>query len=604
MYIRKTKIKSNKAGSEDYFTFRLVFSERIADKVKQRTLLNLGSNFSLPKDQWHSLTDRIDQILSGQQSLLSEPELIESLAQQYAAQIVAKNPVFSDNLDTRLEDFQEVDVDSIEMVRPRSVGVENVALNILEELQLPQTLKMAGFNGPQCSDALGIIIGRMAVPDSESGTRRWLREHSALGELLDVNFEGELSNNRLYRISDYLVKNREIIENALFSRIETLFNIESTVTLYDLTNTYFEGVMAANQKAKNGRSKEKRSDCPLITLGLVLDGSGFVLRSKAFAGNVAESNTLKEMLDGLKAPTGALVIMDAGIATEANISWLIEHNYRYLVVSRERNRQFDEELAISTTTASSKTIQIQRVVSDDKKEVRLYCYSKEREAKEAAINKQFSDRFESELQKISDGLSKPRSEKRKDKLLERIGRLKQKSKGIGRHYKIEMTTDENGKNVTSLKWEREPIDGSRMTHPGVYCLRTNELEMDEATLWRTYSTLTDLEAVFRSMKSELGLRPVYHHNVERVEGHLFITVLAYQAVQAIRNKLKAHEIHDSWSSLRKTLSSQQRITVTFKQRDGRTLHVRKATKPEPKLQKIYDILNVSPSPGGIQKLII
>ena len=142
-----------------------------------------------------------------------------------------------------------------------------------------------------------------------------------------------------------------------------------------------------------------------------------------------------------------------------------------------------------------------------------------------------------------------------------------------------------------------------MTHPGVYCLRTNELQWDEATLWRTYTMLTDLEAVFRSLKSELGLRPIYHHKEERADGHLFITVLAYQAVQVIRRKLKGHGINESWHSLRKIFSSQQRVTATFKQKDGHTVHVRKTTLAEPKLKKLYDTLEISPSPIGVRKMV-
>lgn len=147
------------------------------------------------------------------------------------------------------------------------------------------------------------------------------------------------------------------------------------------------------------------------------------------------------------------------------------------------------------------------------------------------------------------------------------------------------------------------VVGTQLTHPGVYCLRTNELNWDEATLWQTYTTLTDLEAVFRSLKSELGLQPIYHQKEVRTEGHLFITVLAYQAVQAIRKKLKGKGINQSWSSLRKVFSGQQRVTATFRQKDGRKLHVRKATIAEMELRKIYDTLEVSITPGGIKKAI-
>jgi transposase len=395
-----------------------------------------------------------------------------------------------------------------------------------------------------------------------------------------------------------------MIEEKLFSRIQSLFSLPATVTLYDLTNTYFEGEMAGNDKAKRGHSKEKRSDCPLVTLGLVLDGSGFVRRSRMFAGNASESATLAEMLQGLDAPTGALVIMDRGIATEANVAWLVEHHYRYLVVSRERGRQFVEEQSLAISTASNQTVRIQRVVSDDGAEVRLYCHSEARQAKETAMSSRFIEKFEGGLTKLAAGLIKPRGEKKRDKLLLRIGRLQEQSHGIGQHYRIILTPDEPGAKVTGLTWEKTPVDGSQLTHPGVYCLRTNELNMDEASLWQTYTMLTDLEAVFRSLKSELGMRPVYHHKEDRTEGHLFITVLAYQTVQALRRKLKAQGINESWKSLREIFGVQQRVTATFKQKDGRTLHIRKSTLAEPKLQKLYDTLGLSSAPGRVKKLVV
>jgi transposase len=449
---------------------------------------------------------------------------------------------------------------------------------------------------------MGAVIGRLAEPGSELATWEWLRGRSGLGELLDVDFEG-MSLMRLYRMSDQLVRRRERIEPVLFSRISDLFSLSVTVTLYDLTNTYFEGEKAGSRLARRGHSKEKRSDCPLVTLGLVLDGSGFVRRSRVFEGSVAESTTLQAMLEGLEAPAGAMVIMDRGIATQANIDWLVERHYRYLVVSREQSRQFDAEQAVALTSASEQTIRIQRRVSEDGREVRLYCHSEQRQAKEDAMTTRFAKRFEEGLRKIADGLSKARGTKQRDKVMERIGRLKEKSRGIGQHYRISLLPDEPGAKVTALTWEKAPVAGTQLTHPGVYCLRTNELEWDEAALWRTFTMLTDLEAVFRTLKSELGLRPIFHQKDYRTEGHLFITVLAYQAVQAIRRKLKGYGIDKSWRSLRRILSGQQRVTVTFRQKDGRTLQVRKATVAEPELKRLYDLVGLSASPGGVKKRV-
>jgi len=308
------------------------------------------------------------------------------------------------------------------------------------------------------------------------------------------------------------------------------------------------------------------------------------------------------MLTGLNAPEGAMVVMDRGIATAANIDWLIEHNFRYLVVSRERSRRFDESRAIETTNKSEETIRIQRELSDDGKEVRLYCYSAKRQEKASAMTKRFSERSEQGLIKLAAGLEKKRGDKSRDQLLERIGRLKEKSHGIGQHYTVTVTGEESSAKAISLSWEKTPVDGTQLTHPGVYCLRSNETTWNEATLWQTYTMLTDLEAVFRSLKSELGLRPIFHHKEERTEGHLFITVLAYQAVQAIRNKLKAKGITASWTTLRETLSVQQRVTAAFRQRDGKTLNIRKATVAENNLKEIYERLGISATPGGTRKL--
>jgi transposase len=614
MFIRKTATR-NKSANESYFTFRLVTSERTGKQVRQITLLNLGRQFDLPQDDWPRLCARIEALLAGQAGMLRESEVIETLAQRYAACLIVAAPepappavpsapsgspaksAASDPV------FAEVDVTSLQLIQPRSAGVEAAGLAAMDWLGIDPILTDLGFNGIQRAAVAGSLIGRMAAPGSELATWRWLGERSALGELLGVNFD-TMPLMQLYRTSDLLIRHRDKIEEALFGRIQDLFGLPVTVTLYDLTNTYFEGTAAGMPKAARGRSKEKRSDCPLVTLGLVLDASGFVRRSKMFAGNVAECTTLEDMLKGLTAPKGALVIMDAGIATEANIAWLKKQEYRYLVVSRERGRQFDPDQAVDTLTASNEMIQLQRVLSKNGTEVRLYCHSTGRDTKETAIAGRFVTRFETGLTKLAAGLSKPRAQKKLADIQQRIGRLKEKSRGIGQHYEITVTPDETGTKAAAIAWTKTPVEGSMLTHPGVYCLRSNETTWDAAKLWHTYTMLTDLEAVFRGLKSELGLRPVYHHKEERTEGHLFITVLAYQLVQTIRRKLEAAGETISWSRLREILSVQQRVTATFRQRDGRTLHVRKTTVAEPALRKIYDALAIDAAPGGVRKLTV
>jgi hypothetical protein len=200
------------------------------------------------------------------------------------------------------------------------VGVEQVGLWAMAQLGFVEKLKALGLSAVQAAAVMGNVIGRMAAPTSELGTFGWLCAKSALGELL-VDFEA-MSLMSLYRASDALVKHREAIEAHLFGRICDLFSLEQTVTLYDLTNTYFEGRCAGNSKAALGHSKEKRTDAPLVTLALVLDASGFIHRSRLFQGNISEPKTLEEMLLSLQAPKNALVVMDCGIATEKNRDYM------------------------------------------------------------------------------------------------------------------------------------------------------------------------------------------------------------------------------------------------------------------------------------------
>ncbi|CAI8056465.1 hypothetical protein GBAR_LOCUS30767 [Geodia barretti] len=278
MFIRRTQTRRTEDGNP-YFSHRLVHAERLGSTVRQRTLLNLGRHFDIPQAEWPLLCARINDALSGQAPLVADcPPAVDEEAQRVAAQLIARGPAATTAGPT---DVQPVDVDSLRLVRPRSVGVEQVGLWALEQLDLPALLTRLGVNGALRSAATGAIVGRLAAPASERATHRWLQERSGLGELLGVDFE-TVGAMQLYRASDVLVKHREAIEAHLFDRAMGLFDLQPTVTLYDLTNTYFEGEASDQPQAQRGHSKEKRSDCPLLTLGLMLDASGFVRRSKVF----------------------------------------------------------------------------------------------------------------------------------------------------------------------------------------------------------------------------------------------------------------------------------------------------------------------------------
>lgn len=598
MFIRRTTIKTRQSGGA-YYTYRLVENQRVAGKVKQATLLNLGRHFAVPESDWKDLSARIERLLTVQADCFEQtlPASLESKAQNYAARIIAQR---SDTGPFEGADYHSVDLDGVELMRPRRVGVEQLAVYALERLRLVEHLEGLGFNRHQLAAALGNIVARMACPGSERATHQWLQQCSGLGELVGYPYE-DMAAERLYHASDLLWKHKSALEHSLYQQERSLFGFEETITLYDLTNTFFEGSAAANPKAQYGRSKEKRSDCRLVTLGLVLDSSGFPRSSEIFAGNVSEGSTLETLLERLQATSGALVVLDAGIASEDNIQWLRDHDFRYLVVSRKRHREFDASQATLVKDLPGQQVKVQRVVNETTGEVELYCHSEARAQKEQAMQDRFGERFEQALQKLAEGLHKKRTTKRHDKVLERIGRLKQKYSRASPHYHITVTPDPDSANASAITWKRVEKTHTQATHPGVYCLRTCVTDWDEATLWKTYTMLTDLEGVFRSLKSELGLRPIYHHKEERVSGHIFITVLAYHLVQVIRTELKLQGIRDSWQTLRSTMSNQQRMTIVLPCEDGSTVHLRKTSRAEPGQQRIYDALGVSAMAGTVQK---
>ena len=632
MFIRRTQTR-NRISGEPYATYRLVHSARVGRVVKQATVLNLGSHFDLPQAHWPALAQRIDELVSGQASMLDAalPEEVQAFAQRFAAQIIARKPAVPSlgapapvrhaahgvmppaaptsvtSVPSDVARYQEVDLDSLELVDPRSVGVEHAALAAMRQCGLEDKLKQLGLNRPQIAAALGNIVGRMAQPGSELATHAWLRDTSALGELIDHDFQA-MDLNRLYRASDLLYKHRDALQEHLFGQARSMFGLGQTITLYDLTNTYFEGVAAGVSKAKRGHSKECRSDCPLVTLAMALDASGFVRRVQFFAGNASEPATLKGMLTGLDAAPGATVVMDAGIAAQSNLTWLREQGYHYVVVSKLRQRQFDPAQATEVQSAGDVTIKLQRVqVDGDKGEVLLYCHSPAREEKDRAIDTAKASGLEAALVKLQVGLSKPKGKTSTHDLatfMQRLGRAKQRFARAAQHYEITVATDPEGQLVTAITWVKSILPGSAAAHPGVYCLRTTLVEQDSATLWRTYIMLTELESVFRSLKTDLGLRPVFHRIDRRVQGHLFISVLAYHFVHTLRLQLKAQGVNDSWDTLRQAMATQRRVTVTLQRRDGRTVHVRKATRPKPRHQTLGSLLKLDPNPGRTHRVLV
>ena len=363
-------------------------------------------------------------------------------AQCYSRLIVHK---LAQPVDSSAAAYHRVDINRVDAAaESRRIGSETLAWHAVCQLQLAEKLAALGFNGVELAAALGSIMARMVSPGSELQTHQWLQSCTALGELLGHDF-GSTSLTRLYRVSDKVLKHQAVLEGFLADQEQSLFDLKRRIVLYDLTNTYFEGQCAANPKAQFGRSKDmsrmdgmpprqegsaavKRSDCPLVTLGL--DNDGFPLGSQVFPGNASEPATLKTLLEGLQgknplAMSKPVIILGAGIASADNIAWLVEHDYQYIVVSRERQmkdpREQDHSVLIRDTERSQ--VRVHRDIDPDSGESRLYCHSEQKAKKEQGIRNRFHERMETALNQLQAGLSQKGTVKNYAKILERIGRL-------------------------------------------------------------------------------------------------------------------------------------------------------------------------------------
>lgn len=608
MFIREVTHK-NRKNNTTYCTYKVVASVRTERGPRQHDLLNLGADFDLPMEQWKTLANRIEEIITGQEPLFNGSMEIEALARRCAGKIIRRqSSVVNERADSSPDyepDYQTVDINSVDNEHARTIGAEHIVYHTIKELDLVRELTRLGFDKPYREVTIGVIAARLIDPGSERAAHIWLKETSGIAELMDTDFS-HLSQNRVYKVSDKLLKYKQEIEEHLRMKEGNLFNLQEKIILYDLTNTFLEGSGKYNKKARFGRSKEKRTDCPLVALAFVIDGDGFPKRSKIFAGNVSEPKTLEEMINGLcssKPIIKPTIVMDAGIATEANLKWLKDRKdqYTYLVVSRKRKQAMPNGVELVTVKQDEQIlVQAALLKNEASDEMELYCHSTGKEKKEKSIKNTFGQRFEEALKQAQQSLSKKKGTKCHDKVVERIGRLKERFKRVAHRYEITINKDVKTNRAASINYhpkEQEDQDG-------LYCLRTNLAGFKEQEIWDIYTMLADMEDAFCCMKSILGLRPIHHQKETRVDGHLFITVLAYHILHAIRFKLRPKGILYNWETIRTRLSTHVRISTTMKGKDGKMIHIRKSCRPELFHSEIYDALNLSCRPGKTIKAIL
>jgi transposase len=414
----------------------------------------------------------------------------------------------------------------------------------------------------------------------------------------------ELQDEALYRNLDRLHPNRERIERELAEREKTIFNLQDTVYLYDLTSTYFEGQATANPQAKRGYSRDNRPDCKQVVVGLVLDRDGFPKAHEIFDGNTQDRRSLDPMLDALEKRTGkklgATVIVDRGMAFEENLEQIRKRRLHYLVAGRQSERnQWLEELesdegweqihrtpSLRNPFQKKTRVEIKRQQKGDI--VYLLCRSEGREEKDRAIREKQETKLIADLHRLQQRVAKGRL-KNESKIQRAIGRLLERFPRVARYYEISYDAVQKNLSWSELadkKATAKKLDGS-------YVLKTDRQDLTADEIWRTYILLTRVEDAFRDIKSPLMERPIFHHLENRTQTHIFLCVLAYHLLAAIEHRFLQAGVHTSWGTIRDQLRTHQVITIVLPEdHHGRVLTIRKATIPEPEHRQIYATLGI------------
>lgn len=658
MFIREKKSKKSTRP-----TLQLVENKRVGDKVKQQIIVSLGVDFAIDAGKRRLVAAAVEQKLLRQQDLYDDPE-VDALADRIVKKIQTEGRWSSSKTGTTAPDgaesaeaqqTAEVVIDQVEHCNDRELGPLFIGHCFWQRLSFDEILRQCDFNERQIKTAELSVLNRLIAQNSEHAIPDWLKTVAA-EDLIDKSAE-DFAEDRFYLISDKLLKYKNTIEEQLYIKERNLFNLNNAIYLYDLTNTYFEGLCRRNPKAKfNKNQKEKRSDCRQIVIALVLDQEGFIRRHYVLDGKTSDAKSLADILNALEKdfqnaelPT---IIMDRGVASKANEKLLQSKGLNYIVATRsgEEKPFIDDFLnADFKVLKDHHNNKVEVFLKQENDLTYLLCKSSARRDKEQGMRNQAEEKLDQNLDKLKKLID---TGKRKDPLVvqQAIGRIKERHSKVSHYYSIEFTPfsfeyqipadadlpkrlfksleklhdkatdfkishvklkskldtlsqkypDDYKKimvDVTDPKFIGKPLDEKReksQNLDGNYLLKTTRHALSDNEIWRMYVMLTRVEAAFRNLKTDLKLRPNFHQKKYRVEGHVFITILAYHLLHSIEHKLRENDCTLSWATVKRVVSSHNYSTMILPTIHGTVIQLRKPGIPEPAHQEIYNKLQIRP----------
>ena len=612
-------LRYNPKTQRDDWYYRIKESFRdLTGRVRSRIMLNVGFI-----EEAHSPEDirDIGKCLNylhehqGERDLFGCPfadynEFVRSKAEEFWTAMVKNgsiDAVKSAKEESRKKAERLVDVNTVKHTDARDVGAEWICLQTIRELEIDRFLERQGWNEIQINTALAYLITRTVYTPSELKSIRIMNENSAVCELVSGNQEWHPGYHDIYKVAPNLYGLKDKLETHLCRKTDNLFNLTNRIVLFDLTNFYFEGRKERSSKAQYGRSKEKRNDCKLLVMALCVNAEGFIRYSSILAGNTADPDSLPDMIDTLSQKTRTpsdperkvLVCLDAGIATEENLRKIKEKDYNYLCVSRTRLTDYEiseDCQSVKVLDTRKQEITLRQVKHEADGDYYLEINSPAKAVKESSMNRQWRERFEQELTKARDALGRKGGKKTYEKVIERVGRAIQKYPSIAKYYVIDYYRDEsNPKNMADIQW-RIAVPENVDRQSGIYFLRTNVDSLDEKSTWNYYNLIREIECTNRQLKTDLNLRPIYHKKDDCSDAHLFLGLLSYWIVNAIRYKLKQTGENSFWTEIVRRMSTQKAITTEGVNALGEKVSLRLCSEPSKAAEDIYERLKYRKMP--------
>jgi len=486
-------------------------------------------------------------------------------------------------------DVLEVKLSSFAVKSPRRFGDCWVGTQLWEELGLrafwEQALAAQAGEVPWDKVLELLAVNRLLAPRSELFVHEKWFGQTAMGLLLDSDAR-VADKDRLYRCLDRVCEHKSALEQHLAARWKDLFGAPFDVLLYDLTSTYFEGSVEAVSQAQRGYSRDHRPDCKQLVIALIVTPEGFPLSYEIFAGNRLDRTTLKEIIQALEQKHGKarrVWVFDRGIVSEENLKWLRERGAYYLVGTPKNQLQaYEQKLVEGTWEQVNSQVQVQLIAQGD--EVFVLCRSTGRQQKERAMRRRWLRRLIGDLRSLRRRVRHGQL-KQPELIQQQIGRLRERHRQAWRWLEWKLQGPE-----FSWDWQREPFQAAARAE-GAYLLRAHWPGQDRSQLWQTYVQLTEAEAAFRVLKSEVKIRPIWHWLERRVEAHVLVAFLGYCLWVCL--KKKAQRVAPSltpWQILDQ-LGRIQLVEVWFELRDGRRMCLPRITQPEQMQQLLLRQLN-------------